>query len=420
MRSSPQLRRQPLPVSTTPATSVCRASHCGDRCVVGAVESSFHLAQDDDARQRPASGDLDAAHRAAQLRTDELGNRLDRRVDALRQRAGNGRRNQVVAGGGIEADAAGLGAQADAAAVAELVRRRDDRQHRHVGQAADAPQLLAQILLLRLQLGSVGEVLPRAAAAARQIRTRRHAALRRAAQHRVQVGVGERAAVLAHRDLDLLARHDAAHEDHLAVEPSDAVWTVGEAGDRERVHCLSVAHRDMLERICGRSVLQPRRFRTRSWPREAHVARVPTATATSQATWSPDSVYRCSMRVRGRRWGICWPPKRWGMAAPSWASILRSGCCGAHVTSIVPARFACGGLWGCEARRKVSWSVQRRQCGDQLLRFEAYRDDAAHELHDVIRLVCAVRVVGDTAAGVGAHLVLINHPFERGAVAEPV
>ena len=44
----------------------------------------------------------------------------------------------------------------------------------------------------------------------------------------------------------------------------------------------------------------------------------------------------------------------------------------------------------------------------------------ADEADDVLRVVVAVGVVGDAAAFVGGDLVLVDDPFEGGAVAEAV
>ena len=42
------------------------------------------------------------------------------------------------------------------------------------------------------------------------------------------------------------------------------------------------------------------------------------------------------------------------------------------------------------------------------------------EPNDVLRIFAAVGVVGDAAAFVGADLVLIDDPFERGAIAQAI
>jgi hypothetical protein len=47
-------------------------------------------------------------------------------------------------------------------------------------------------------------------------------------------------------------------------------------------------------------------------------------------------------------------------------------------------------------------------------------DDLADEAEDVAFVVFAVGVVGDAGAGVGGDAVLVDDPFEGGAVAEAV
>lgn len=53
-------------------------------------------------------------------------------------------------------------------------------------------------------------------------------------------------------------------------------------------------------------------------------------------------------------------------------------------------------------------------------RLDAHGDDLADEADDVLRVVGAVGIAGDAAAGVGGDAVLVEHPIERGAVAEAV
>lgn len=64
--------------------------------------------------------------------------------------------------------------------------------------------------------------------------------------------------------------------------------------------------------------------------------------------------------------------------------------------------------------------VERRQTSDDLLGFEGDRDDLADEAEYVLRVVVAVWVVDDAGALIGGDPVLIDHPFEGGAVAEAV
>ena len=68
----------------------------------------------------------------------------------------------------------------------------------------------------------------------------------------------------------------------------------------------------------------------------------------------------------------------------------------------------------------LNWRSQRRQTFHHLHRFQTHGDDLTEEAGDVFGVVGAVGVVGDAAAFVGAHLVLVNHPFEGGTVAETV
>ena len=55
-----------------------------------------------------------------------------------------------------------------------------------------------------------------------------------------------------------------------------------------------------------------------------------------------------------------------------------------------------------------------------MLGFEGDGDDLADEAEDVVVVVGAVGVVDDAGAGVGGDAVLVDHPFEAGAVAEAV
>ena len=63
---------------------------------------------------------------------------------------------------------------------------------------------------------------------------------------------------------------------------------------------------------------------------------------------------------------------------------------------------------------------QPRQPRRDLDRLQADADHLADEAQDVLRVVGAVGVVDDAAAFVGFDAVLVDHPFEDGAVAEAV
>ena len=64
--------------------------------------------------------------------------------------------------------------------------------------------------------------------------------------------------------------------------------------------------------------------------------------------------------------------------------------------------------------------AQPRQALDDDHCIQAHRDHLAKQAHDVLRVVGAVRVVDDAAAFVGFDAVLVDDPFEGGAVAEAV
>ncbi len=52
--------------------------------------------------------------------------------------------------------------------------------------------------------------------------------------------------------------------------------------------------------------------------------------------------------------------------------------------------------------------------------FKAHANDLAHEAHNVFGVVGAVGVGADAAVLVFRHLALVNHPFERAAIAQAV
>jgi hypothetical protein len=93
-----------------------------------------------------------------------------------------------------------------------------------------------------------------------------------------------------------------------------------------------------------------------------------------------------------------------------------------------------GGVWGwalcstarsrrCSRKatgRALDAQVERRKSGDDLLGFERDGDDLADESEDVLGVVFAVGVVDDAGARVGGDAVLVDDPFEGGAVAEAV
>lgn len=58
--------------------------------------------------------------------------------------------------------------------------------------------------------------------------------------------------------------------------------------------------------------------------------------------------------------------------------------------------------------------------GDDLDGFEADSDDLTDEAENIFAIVLAIWIIGDAAAFVGGDLVLVDDPFEGGAVAKTV
>ena len=65
-------------------------------------------------------------------------------------------------------------------------------------------------------------------------------------------------------------------------------------------------------------------------------------------------------------------------------------------------------------------SVERRKGFDDTGGFERDVNHLAHQPHDVLRVIGAVRVGDDAGAFVLGVLILVNHPFERAAVAQAI
>jgi len=64
--------------------------------------------------------------------------------------------------------------------------------------------------------------------------------------------------------------------------------------------------------------------------------------------------------------------------------------------------------------------IEGGQGGDDLLGFERDGDELADEAEDILRVVFAVGVVDDAGALVDGDLILVDDPFDGGAVAEAV
>ena len=118
-------------------------------------------------------------------------------------------------------------------AVAELLDGGDDLLERRVGEAGQPLQRVADPLLLRRELGRVGEILEAAAPAGRKVGARRDDAL---GPGREDVGddrLGVAALHLRDPGAHRVAGEAAAGEDDKAVEAPDAVPAEGERVDRE-------------------------------------------------------------------------------------------------------------------------------------------------------------------------------------------
>jgi hypothetical protein len=63
-------------------------------------------------------------------------------------------------------------------------------------------------------------------------------------------------------------------------------------------------------------------------------------------------------------------------------------------------------------------SPERWKRANNLDRFQADTDDLPNQAKNVRRIIRSIRIIGDAAALVRRDLVLIDDPFERGAIAE--
>ena len=117
--------------------------------------------------------------------------------------------------------------------VVELRGGRDDRLERKVDETCEPLQRIGDPLVLRRDLGVVGEILEPAAAAGRVVRTRRVDTLRPGSDDLGGERLGMTALNLRHARLDGVSRQAAADEDDEPVQASDAVPAVRERLDRE-------------------------------------------------------------------------------------------------------------------------------------------------------------------------------------------
>src|SRR5581483_1203480 len=118
----------------------------------------------------------------------------------------------------------------------------DDGGERRLGDAADALQRVAHLLVLLLQLLLVREILEAAAPAGGEVRTGRVDVVRAGVHDPGREGLGVAALDLGDPRADTVARQPAADEDDIAVDPRDAVTAVGERLDVE-LELLVLRHR---------------------------------------------------------------------------------------------------------------------------------------------------------------------------------
>jgi hypothetical protein len=160
----------------------------------------------------------------------------------------------VPAAGAVQAEhGAGRERVLHLVAVVEDVLGRDDRLERRLVEAADAPQRLAHLRLLRLDLYGVVEVLEAAAAAGRVVLARSDDPVRARRQHLGRECLGEAALDLCHTRAHPVARQPAPHEDDEPIVARDAVPAVGERLDVELELLVSGNGRGHAVRVQRRS-----------------------------------------------------------------------------------------------------------------------------------------------------------------------
>ena len=127
-------------------------------------------------------------------------------------------------------------------AVAVDLVGRDGRLHGRVGDVAEAPQRLAHLVDLRLELRLVREILEPAAATLTEVRAARLDAARARLQQLRAERLGVALLDLRHLGAHEIARQAALHEDDEAVPARDTVAAVGERVDAE-LELLSLGYR---------------------------------------------------------------------------------------------------------------------------------------------------------------------------------
>ena len=143
----------------------------------------------------------------------------------------------VPAAGSVEAERRAVGCLRERVLelvpVVEDLLGRHDRLERRLGEAADALQGVAHLVVLGGDLRLVVEVLEAAAAAGGIVRARGVDPVGTALDHLGRQRLGVVPLHLGHAGADEVAREPAADEDDEAVQPSDAVPAVGERLDPE-------------------------------------------------------------------------------------------------------------------------------------------------------------------------------------------
>ena len=121
--------------------------------------------------------------------------------------------------------------EANAPPVAVFLRRWNDRLKLEISQLADATQGIDDALLLGFQLCVVAQVLPRATAASADIGARWRLAKQRRSEHAGRFA--DRVALFLFGDphLHRVTGRRVGNHYRLAVQPADAVGTVGKSID---------------------------------------------------------------------------------------------------------------------------------------------------------------------------------------------
>src|SRR5205807_7398199 len=190
-----------------------------------------HEAQEPGTRLGIPRAEVAGPHVAARL--------LEERVERVRlEQAALDVEHRVVPIRLVEPDRRGVGrpGHGELHLVAIAVERRggDDRTKLERAEAAEALEAVRDLLGLVRELGGVGDVLQPAASAPTEVGTRRFDSVRRRRLDRLDDTAGESRADFDEPDPDAVARHPAPHEDHVAVDATDAFAAEREVVDAQR------------------------------------------------------------------------------------------------------------------------------------------------------------------------------------------